>query len=455
MWNQLKEVPSVLAGQSILTFLDLESIVRLETSLSSNEQIRILRSFLSYLTKFNIEIQIPQDMSKLKWLQAHDFPIKRAIVHLDMINANFETNMIQEIELMDNTHTITNDALEYLPNSCFLKVVSIYFDKTQDSGLMEELFSRFHNLRELNVRCRPDGWILSVLQGLYLRHNILVEKIIIIWFEETYQSIVEMVKCCPKLRTLYASFSITEDSLLALSTHCPLLKELNITCIPQISTEQTAALCAPALFCIHSISTPSHILHTDIPNYTITISYLTELRELRAFYFPDHVFLPLISQYCLKLESIEIGYSTSATPVQLLQLAQNCPLLKSVHLMKRIFSSDDFVIQLIQCCPNLQKLNFDYHKGINNDITDSSLIALSQHCLQLKELNFQGCRNITEGAVLQLIHSCKHLYKLTLFPTCLSNDTVLNLPVTVSKSSNRYYTTYHNTGAMILTFNHD
>ena len=157
MWDHLKNIPPILLGQSIFAFIDLKSIVRLETALVSSEPSQTFRSFLSYITEANIKVQIPQGMTKMHWLQTHDFPITKVVVHLDKINATFETKMIHEIELVDNDCTINNDALEYLPNSCFLKVVSVYFDKTQDFSLMVELFPRLYNLRELHVRCRPDG----------------------------------------------------------------------------------------------------------------------------------------------------------------------------------------------------------------------------------------------------------------------------------------------------------
>ena len=68
-----------------------------------------------------------------------------------------------------------------------------------------------------------------------------------------------------------------------------------------------------------------------------------------------------------------------------------------------------------------------------NNITDSSLLALSEHCPQLYELDIYNCILITEAVVLQLIHNCKKLYILRIPLNYLSEDTVLTLPATVSK----------------------
>ena len=437
MWDHLKNMPPILVGQSIFAFLDLISIVRLETALASSEPSQTFRSFLSYYTNANIKVQIPQERTKMWWLQAHELPIAKVIVHLDKIDATFETNMVHEIELVDNDCTINNNALEFLPNSCFIKVVSVYFVRMQDSSLMEELLPRFHNLRELNVSCRPDGWIVSALQALHraTNNNIIIEKICIRSYDIRIGSVIEIAQYCPRLQSLRVTFRITEDSLLALSTYCPLLKEVDTRSIPRISTEQSAVLCAPALSCIHTIATPFVNLEGQISNYTVAVPYMTALQHVNAVSFIDHLLLPLFSEYCLKLESLTIVITSSATPIQLLQLAQNCRNLHSVHLSKDDFYTDEFVLGLAQRCPNLHKLNFEYHEGSNTGITDSSLLALSKHCLQLQELYVSTCILLTEAAVLQFIHNCKHLHILKVPLNWLSEDTVLSLPaVTVSKN---------------------
>lgn len=100
MWDQLKKIPAIIHVQNILPCLDLNSIVRLETALGNSERIQTLRSFLFRFTIVNVEVYINQDLAKLKWLQAHNFPIRKAIVNLNKINSTFETKLIHEIELV-------------------------------------------------------------------------------------------------------------------------------------------------------------------------------------------------------------------------------------------------------------------------------------------------------------------------------------------------------------------
>ena len=356
MWDRLNKIPPILVGQCILTCLDLKSIVRLETALARSELTQILRSFLSYYTKADIKVHIPEEMNKLKWLQNHDFPITKTIIQFDKINETLNTNMINEIELVDNC-VIPAIALNFLPQHSYEKVVSICFKHIQDADLMEELFSRLHNLRELSVSCPPDGWILSALRGLHRgsNHNVVIEKItiVIIDFYVRESSVAEIAEYCPKLQSLSVSFGITVNFLLALSTHCTLLKELKIPRMPRISTEQTTTLCAPTLSCINAIAIPNILSYHDIPNYARIIPYLTELKRVCGGGSKDHVLLPLISQYCLKLEIVFLLASSSATSTQLLQLAQNCHHLHAITIYNEMFITDEIIIELIRHCPML------------------------------------------------------------------------------------------------------
>ena len=258
MWKKLNHLPHILVGQHILSYLDLKSVVKLETALTRAGEIQILHSFLSYFSKAVMKVHIPEEMSKLKWLQSHVFPITRVIVYLDKINDTFETNMINEIELVDNC-LISSTTINFLPNNIYEKIIYICFKHEQDVHLMEELFSRLCNLRELTVGCRPNGWIQNALQALHREsnNNVLIENLNICTYNLRYGSVAEIAKYCPKLKSLSVRFDISEDSILALSMHCPLLKELKISHILKISSKETASLCAPVLSCIHSISTPN------------------------------------------------------------------------------------------------------------------------------------------------------------------------------------------------------
>ena len=432
MWEQVKQLPPILVGQSIFSFLNLKSIVVLETALVCSARRQTLYVFLSFFSKVHMEVDIPSQMNKLKWLQAHEFPITKCFVHLDMIKNKFEAIMINEIILVSDS-IIARSALDYLLDSFYERVVNIRFQNIQDSCLMEELFSRLHNLRALWVSCKPDGWILPALRRLHreTKNNVLIERIEMLPYELSIQSIAEIVKYCPQLQSLSVTFNITEGSLIALSRHCPSLKKLNINFIPRVSTEQSAALCSPALSCIHTVWTSTD----DNNDSLVTIPYLTELQSVSANSYNDHVLLPLISQHCLKLDSVVILEFSSVTLEQLQQLALNCPNLQSIVLRCYTLYSNEMFIRLLQHCPNLQKLSlWDEAGDYNAILTNPILLALSEHCPLLQELDAYGRMTISEAGVEQLIQQCKHLHKLEFSAkTVLFEDTILGVPVVVNR----------------------
>ena len=432
MWDQLKKLPPILVGQSIFSYLNLNSVVRLETALVSRERRQTMCCFLPFISTVDVEVHIPKEMNKLKWLQAHNFPISKAILNLKNINAAFDTCWINEIKLVDNMSVITSSTLSYLPDSCYEKIVLICFTQEQNVSLMEELFSRLYNLREVKVDCRPDGWILNALRRLNIEtnHNIMLVNISINYYGNDHNySVAEIVEYCPRLQSLSVPLNITEDSLIALSTYCPLLKELDIFWFPRIATEESTALCAPALSCVHRIWTPNMNDNLDTSDYARTIPYLTELLFVGLYGNNDHVLMPLISQYCLKLENVDISEGSTITPEQLLQLAQNCQHLITITISNYRLISDNMMIGMAERRSNLKNITlWGYDEFV---LTDVGLLALSKHCPQLEELVLYGGNTITEEVVVQLVQSCKQLRTLRLPVNCMYEDTVFKVPVEV------------------------
>ena len=306
---------------------------------------------------------------------------------------------------------------------------------------MEYLFTRLLNLRELEFEKSARGWVPSALQELCraTNNNILIEKLKVFSYARYYRdgSVADIIKYFPKLKSISIALNIDEDSLLALSTHCPLLEELDIHIMPRVFTEQSAALCALALSCIYSIKTPSIFEDTNIDTiqYSMTIPYMTNLKLLFAVGMEDHVFIPLISNYCMKLEHVKIYRNSSTTPTQLLQLAQNCIYLTNIELYNHIFFNDDVIIGLLTRRMNIESLTIYSDTTVSN-ITDASILALSENCPQLEELELYMCTQITAAAVLQLIQQCKQLCILIIPETILSEDTVFEVPVEIESYSN-------------------
>lgn len=72
--------------------------------------------------------------------------------------------------------------------------------------------------------------------------------------------------------------------------------------------------------------------------------------------------------------------------------------------------SDSSIRQLAACCPKLQKLCVSKCA----ELTDLSLMALSQHNQLLNTLEVSGCRNFTDIGFQALGRNCKYLERMDL-----------------------------------------
>lgn len=298
---------------------------------------------------------------------------------------------------------------------------------------MKELFSHLKQLNNLKLSCSPDNWIETALKGLQkgTNNNILIKKICIEEWLGKNGSVAMLAKYCPLLQSLSVNFDIDEESLLALSTFCPLLKEPNILRFPRITTEIIAIQCVPTLSCIHSISISDYT-----PNLNIILPYLKELQYIAILTMITHIPIHLLTQNCMKLISIEISFYSTTTFIQLLQLVQNCIFLHTIDIYNNMEFNDEFMIELAKSCLNLQRLSIYSTHTSTTDITDTSLITLSKNCPKLQELIISKCCHLTEATVLYMLQNCKNLRRLVLPYTCLYYEVVYNIPYKVSIDNN-------------------
>ena len=84
---------------------------------------------------------------------------------------------------------------------------------------------------------------------------------------------------------------------------------------------------------------------------------------------------------------------------------------------------------------NIESLTIYADTTVAN-ITDASILALSENCPQLEELKLYMCTQITATAVLQLIQQCKQLCILIIPDTILFEDIVFGVPFEIESYSN-------------------
>ncbi|KAF9350830.1 hypothetical protein BGX34_000966 [Mortierella sp. NVP85] len=88
-------------------------------------------------------------------------------------------------------------------------------------------------------------------------------------------------------------------------------------------------------------------------------------------------------------------------------IAQNCPKLEMLELRNSKSVATSAFDTVFKRCTQLTRLDIAYTL-----IYDSALIALSQHCSQMKMLDLTGCSRVTHVAFLQMMRSLTQLREL-------------------------------------------
>ena len=78
-------------------------------------------------------------------------------------------------------------------------------------------------------------------------------------------------------------------------------------------------------------------------------------------------------------------------------LAKGLPRLRSLSVRLNDNVDDSVVIFIARACTRLVKVSFD-----ECPITEKAAYALAQHCLALSEVNLQGCRALSDDAIIAL-----------------------------------------------------
>ena len=422
MWSFLKELTPSFVGLEIFSFLDLKSIVILERALAGQLLQQTFKTFLIFTPTFNNKIKIPPEGKKYKWLQDRQCRIMKGTVWSNMITADYDS--IDQIKFRINS-TINMNTIDYLSDKTYQNITEIViYEANQDVLIIETLFFRMKNIHTMKVLRSIDNWIETALNsniGVSLQHlsfgNIRI----------TQSIVVIIAQNCPKLLMLKVNkFIDTTTALITLSEYKLPKEELEMsTWIPDIS-EALLPQCVYALSRIVSIYTPLEATATTtIPhNYTIIIPYLTGLKIIGEL---SLLLRPLFIQLQPQLECLQLDWSCSTGIQHILQLLHNSSAtLKSLSLYCNDEEGSILLETILPYCRNLQKL---YVRNSHvTTVTDSSILAISEHCNKLQELDISSCKKITEAAVVQLLQQCKQLCTVILPLKCLSEDTVLTLP---------------------------
>ncbi|XP_061182448.1 uncharacterized protein LOC133190776 [Saccostrea echinata] len=123
-----------------------------------------------------------------------------------------------------------------------------------------------------------------------------------------------------------------------------------------------------------------------------------------------------------KLRKLTLLDCTNITEEMYEYIGKNCPLLNTFAAAERGFGDRDLrfcldhwentfvnnkALEYLSICRNLQELRICYSD--ESAVTDEGILALARGCVQLKEVDFEGCLGITDYGIMELSRHCNGL----------------------------------------------
>ena len=181
MWYYINELPHMLSGNVIFSFLDLKSIAILERALASFTMQRTFRSLIKLMPAIKMNITLPKEMKKLCWFKQRQCRVAQATVYLHTMVTELthvEIDLIDKIELVVGEAT-TLDQILQIPGR-FCTKISRFFSGECDGVVMKMLLVRLmpiRNLRHIFLGCAIEAWFADMLRELHKENSIDIEHI--------------------------------------------------------------------------------------------------------------------------------------------------------------------------------------------------------------------------------------------------------------------------------------
>ena len=455
LFSLIEKLPIDVVGATVLHYLDIQDIVRLERACASKSSHQHFLNLLPRRLPVKLYSCHNRDIACFEWFAKRNCKIKCVTIRLPGNNPALHVKnlLVESLDLsFDDNVTMENCTYLFKSNLiCRVKRINVFAD--QNKEVIDQLSLLTGKVKKLNVleshyyedwlnrdilsrwklkEIDLDGDIVT-LSTITTIVQICTELTRVILFHDNIDNsiVIAIAQHCSKLKTLKISIcsNITYNSLLALSERKLYLKELDIPIIPHFPTADIARRCSHALSCIRRLDTNN--LHQNGQDASIILPYMTELTCL-LLNNDCQFYLPLLAQYCHKLTCIRISKCTNSIDA-ILSLCRVSPLLDTLACYDCIGITDTILIELIHACPHLHTLYLPYE----TEITDISILALSEHYPPLQFLVIRNCTQVTEAAVLQLLQRCRKLTRLGVSSSSLSEETWTQLDKNTQKRVSR------------------
>eukprot|EP00899_Mesostigma_viride_P005488 jgi/Mesvir1/14940/Mv26266-RA.1 len=140
---------------------------------------------------------------------------------------------------------------------------------------------------------------------------------------------------------------------------------------------------------------------------------LVQCRQLLCLQLPgcdevDDNFLAMLAVSCHELESLLVN-DCNITDIGVACLASFCPRLKELSVSYAQKVSDASIKRIAHRCQQLERLSIE-----KTAVTDSSVSAIAQHCVNLCHLDVGHCKKVSDAGLLMVARNCALLRSLSL-----------------------------------------
>lgn len=219
---------------------------------------------------------------------------------------------------------------------------------------------------------------------------------------------------------------VTDYGLACIARHCPLLKELKMNgcvAIGDAGLREVGLNCRSLrtlhMASCHNIEGGGLISVSECCGLLADVD-LSHCRKLQRWGIHK------LFSGCTKLEEVKVSHLICVGDEEVRVLAQNNPHLMSFIAVEAMNISDTAVLALSQHCFDLEHLDVS-RKQMATRITDVSLLALGERSLALRILNINGCESITDVGLNWLSIGCVALESLDI-GGCTKVSALIGLP---------------------------
>ena len=455
LFSLIEKLPIDVVGATVLHYLDIKDIVRLERACGSKSSHQHFLNLIPHSPAIKLTSSNQKDIGCFAWFAKRNCKIKYLTITLPGKNPALQVKNLQ-VENLDLClqANLTMECCNNLFESHFTNLIRsfrIFEDQIMEViDQLNLLTGKVETLKICNSNNYNDWLNKDILTRWKLKEIILKGTVV------NLSTIALIVQTCSDLTTISLNSSTVDDAVvMVVAQHCPNLeklnlhvhsgltyhsfvalserglplKELSIPRIPNIPSADISKRCSHALSRIRTLNT-SYIPYSS-QAVSIFLPYMTGLTNVDLT-GRSLSYIPLLTQYCHKLTEIEIDI-VSLSVTEILSLCCANPLLHSIYGYNCCGLTDTVLIELIHACPHLHTLYLP--NEIN--ISDIVILALSEHCPQLQFLVIRNSTQVTERAVLHLLQCCHKLTRLGLSSSSLSEETWTQLDKNTQKKVSR------------------